>query len=191
MSYLVAAVPQFEIGSLWGTELLVRFLPPLELDTNVGKFAFWGIGLKHSLTQYFEEAPFDAALQVVYQGTDLENTIGVTGASLKATGSIWNVNLQASKHFEGILDVFGGFSYENLIIDAKYTYVLPEEVQAAIRQTNPGFVDNEPQTSNPIFKDTNYKAILGVARQFGPIAIFADYSISKFNIFSGGIEYRF
>jgi len=65
MNYLVAAVPQFEIGSLWGTELLVRFIPPLELDTNVGKFAFWGVGLKHSLTQYFEEPPFDESFELL------------------------------------------------------------------------------------------------------------------------------
>ncbi|HYF03502.1 MAG TPA: DUF6588 family protein [Patescibacteria group bacterium] len=186
MRYLVAAVPQFEIGSLFGTELLVRFIPPLELDTNVGKFAFWGVGLKHSLTQYFEEAPFDAAVQAVYQGTSLENTVGETGASLKANGTIWNVNLHASKHFEGIVDIFTGFAFENIRIDADYTYVLPAQVQRDL-----GIVDNSPQTSPQIFKDTNYKWVIGLSRQFGPIAIFADYSVSKFNIFSGGIEARF
>ncbi|MES2765820.1 MAG: DUF6588 family protein [Bacteroidota bacterium] len=186
MSYLVAAVPQLEVGSLFGTELLVRYIPPIVLDTSVGKFAFWGIGLKHSITQYFEEPSFDAAIQAVYQGTSLENKVGVTGAVLKADGTIWNMNIHASKHFEGIVDIFGGFSFETLSIDASYTYLLPQEIQNAL-----GIVDTKPQTSPFAISDTNYKAILGISRQFGPIAIFADYSISKFNIFSGGIEARF
>ena len=53
LSTFVAAIPQFEIGSLWGTEALIRFIPPIDMGENIGKFAFWGFGLKHSLSQYF------------------------------------------------------------------------------------------------------------------------------------------
>ncbi|MBK9248379.1 MAG: hypothetical protein IPM69_09775 [Ignavibacteria bacterium] len=66
ISTVFSAIPQFEIGSLYGTELLLRFIPPMKIDKNIGKFAFWGIGLKHSISQYFDNHIFDAAVQVVY-----------------------------------------------------------------------------------------------------------------------------
>ena len=56
---MIAGVPQIEIGSLWGTELLIRFIPPVNLGENIGDFAFWGLGLKHSITQYFENPPLE------------------------------------------------------------------------------------------------------------------------------------
>ena len=99
MSYFGAGIPQLEIGSLYGTEALIRFVPKIDMGTNIGKFSFWGIGLKHSLSQYFykddndtveatpENHPFSMAFQAVFQGTSLQNKIGVTNADLncKAT----------------------------------------------------------------------------------------------------------
>jgi len=200
-----AAIPQFEIGSLYGTELLLRFIPPISIDKNVGKFAFWGIGLKHSISQYFEKNMFDAAIQVVYQGTHLENTIGVTNAELTSDGTIFNLNLQASKHYEGIVDIFGGLSYETISIASSYKYLLPAETQMQLGLLrNPGDPaikavpeppewpgDTSPQTALYDLTDSNIKVILGVAKQVGPVSFFVDYSISKFNILSAGMDVSF
>ncbi len=200
-----AAIPQLEIGSLYGTELLLRFIPPINIDKNVGQFAFWGIGLKHSISQYFEKRMFDASVQVVYQGTHLENTIGVTNAELTSDGTIFNLNIQASKRYDGIVDVFGGISYETITIASSYKYVLPAETQMQLGLLrNPGDPtikavpeppewpgDTEPQTALYDLSDSNFKVILGVAKEVGPVSFILDYSISKFNILSFGIDVTF
>lgn len=205
ISTVFAAIPQLEIGSLYGTELLLRFIPPMKIDKNVGEFAFWGIGLKHSLSQYFDKRMFDAAIQVVYQGTHLENTIGVTNADLTSDGTMFNINLQASKHYEGIVDVFGGVSYETMTIASTYKYVLPAETQMQLGLLrNPGTPtikpvpeppewpgDTAPQTAEYNVSDSNIKVVLGVAKQIGPMTFFVDYSVSKFNIFSLGVDLTF
>jgi hypothetical protein len=43
MNSIFAFVPQVEIGSLFGTEALLRFVPPVYIGEEIGDFAFWGI----------------------------------------------------------------------------------------------------------------------------------------------------
>ncbi|HCN04518.1 MAG TPA: hypothetical protein DIS79_02775 [Bacteroidetes bacterium] len=203
MSTLIAAVPQIELGSFLGTEILIRAIPPVEFDANVGDFSFWGLGLKHSISQYFPERWFDLAVQGVYQGTSLTNTVGFTGSKLEANARIFSGNIHASKRFGDYLDVFSGFSYERIDVVSTYTYVLPQEVQIALgllptpppgqpavpTPEQPG--DNRPQKSEVNVGDTNLKWTIGATAIVGPVRIFVDYSVSQFNIFSGGVEVGF
>ncbi len=214
MNTIFAAVPQFEIGSLWGTEMLVRFIPPVDMGENIGDFDFWGVGLKHSISQYFDERYFDLAVQVVYQGTHLENKIGVTNSDLRADGTFWDFNIHISKtFFDDKFNIYLGLSYEIFNINSNFTYYLPVETQwqlgllrgemtyppgkdsvYIIHKPEPelGFPgDTLPQTSNLRITNTNFKFVFGLTYQLGPVAIFLDYNISKFNIFTGGIEFRF
>ena len=209
ISQVYAGVPQFEIGSIYGTELLLRFIPPVKFDKNIGDFSFYGIGLKHSLSQYFDEAPIDVAVQVVYQRTSLSQIVGVTKAELKADANIYDANLQFSKKFKDItpwfgdLEFFGGYSFEQFNIVSTYTYTLPVTLQKdlGLRVEKNGEIvadpengypgDTEPQVAKGTIEDTNHKLILGVAKPIGPVTIAFDYSISRFNLFSLGLDFTF
>lgn len=222
---LIAGVPQFEVGSLYGTELLIRFIPKVYMGENIGNFAFWGLGLKHSLSQYWEEKnfykkfPIDLAAQIVYQGTSLDNEVGVTNARLDADAKFWNFNIHASKRFKlindefwkGYLDIYTGVSYETVDITAHYKYTLAADTQwrlglldadldpntgALIRIHEPeperGYPgDTQPQYATIDLSDSNVKGVIGASFQLGPAAIFLDFNLSKFNIFTTGIEVRF
>lgn len=203
MNTMYAMVPQFEIGSLWGTELLIRLIPPVKWDENIGEFAFWGIGLKHSISQYFSSPPFDLAIQAVYQGTYLKNQIGMTKADLKANATIWNLNIHASKHFENIMDIYTGLSSEFINIESDYIYTLSAQMQCdlgilqcegnqALPPNPPEYPgDTHPQKTHISLSDSNFKWILGISVPIKPVAIFLDMSISKFFMLSAGIEVRF
>src|SRR3989337_3675684 len=57
-------------GSYYGTELLLRFFPNLKFsDVETG---FWGIGVKHNISQWIPDLPLDIALQILYNNFDLE-----------------------------------------------------------------------------------------------------------------------
>ena len=203
MSTLIAAVPQLEIGSLWGTEALIRFIPPVEFDPNVGKFMFWGFGLKHSISQYFPERWFDAAVQAVYQGTNLTNTVGFTESKLEADATIWSANIHVSKEWWETFAIYTGFNFEQIDVTSTYTYVLPQEVQIALgllpapplgepavpTEEQPG--DDQPQTSVVKASDTNMKWTIGATVYYKGFRLAVDYSVSNFNIFSAGISYTF
>lgn len=201
LSRLIAAVPQIEIGSILGTELLVRFIPPLELDTNVGDFAFYGVGLRHSISQYFPERWFDCSIQGVYQHTTLTNTIGLTESKLSASAKIMSANLQIGKQLGRNVDIYGGASYEHIDVTSTYTYTLPQETQiqlgllpepplgekAVPTPDQPG--DQRPQTSTVLAENINLKYTLGISAHFGPWRAALDMNFSNFNIASLGIAY--
>lgn len=236
MTKFFAAIPQVEIGSLFGTEALVRFIPPVDMGENIGKFAFWGIGLKHNISQYFTdykryaelspdeydslrsmgETPFDLAAQFVYQGTYLENKVGVTNAELDAKAQMFDFNLQFSKRFCKYFEMYAAYSYEMMNINANYKYTIPWELQIKLGMVTekldskgkpiidpatgwpiyearppqfPG--DLHPQTSLVKLHDENHKFIVGANVILGKFNIFVDYNISKFSIFTAGVSYRF
>ncbi len=196
---LFALIPQIEIGSFYGTEILIRYIPPIEIDEDIGKFSFWGLSLKHSISQYFPERYFDLAIQGAFQGTRLTNEVGITQSKFEAIANLFNINIHASKSFEGILDIYTGVSFEQIDIDTKFQYYIPVEQQQqlgllekGIGTPTPGYPgDQDPQTAKLGLSDTNIKWVAGISRDFANFTFFADYSISKFNIFSAGIVYRF
>ena len=196
---VVAGVPQLEIGSFMGTELLLRYIPPIKYDTVVGKFSFWGIGIKHSINQYWKEAPFNLAAQFVYQGSSIQNSVGATNSQLSANTSIMGVNIHASKEWEGFT-FYSGFAYESINIDTKFTFYLPKELQRQLGllpldsddprpPRYPG--DQKPQFTSAMFRDNAVKFTMGVSKTFGSLGVFLDYNISKFNIITLGVDVGF
>jgi hypothetical protein len=207
LSFLPLVVPQIEIGALFGTELLLRYLPQINWGNNIGNFGFGAIGLKHSISQYWKDAPLELALQAVYQGTTLTNTIGVTGAKLRADANIFTANVHASKRW-GNFEVYGGAAFDNLNITASYTFVIPRELQAQLgllqlqkdAQGNDFYTENpaagypgdtQPQTKTVLLSNSALRGTLGVVYYLGSVAISVDYNRSSFHLVSAGIDVKF
>jgi len=210
---ILAGIPQLEIGSLYGTELTLRFIPKINLGKNIGDFSFWGIGIRHSLSQYIQQPFVDVAFQVAYQGTNLQNTIGVTNAKLNANANFFNANLHLSKRLSKNFEIYSGFSYEHLNINTDFTYYLPITVQYQLGliwlddngtpedysddffRKNPELGYNGdpygPMVKNVVLSDNNLKFTLGVVANFGNFATCLDYNIGKVNILSFGLVYKF
>lgn len=204
MNTMQFAVPQIEIGSYMGTELLLRFIPKINYGETIGDFGFFGVGLKHSISQYFfdfdQERTFDLAVQFAYQQSTLDNIFGETNAQLTSNANILNFNIQGSKNIEDIVDVYTGISFEQIDIVADFVYTLPIATQIELglvdenKQVDParGYPgDTKPQTTSLTVDDFNIKWVIGVKKDFGPVAIFASYNVSKFDIFNGGLQYSF
>lgn len=201
MHTIVAAVPQLEIGALWGTELLVRYIPPVVFDQNIGRFSFWGIGLRHSISQYFRDPFLDVAVQVGYQGTLLRKSVGVTNAQLDARGEFLLANIHASRRFDGIVDVYTGIGYEQLVARSSYRYTLPQELQiqlgllkvlpdgSVVRDPANGYPgDDVVQESTATITVRNVKWTIGVARSFGPVTLCLDYNVGTWSLLSLGVD---
>ena len=221
LSRILIGVPQVEIGSYFGTELLLRFIPPINWGPTIGNFAFWGAGLKHSISQYFPVRWFDAALQAVYQGTYLKNEVGVTKAKIVANANIWSFNLHAGKEFELLnglgnagssIGVFAGISYDMININSNYSYLLPVEVHYQLglldreqigtdANGNPIWRIKEPskdfpgdtkvQNLNLFLHDSQYKATVGFSAKYHIFRLYLEYNFGKFDVLTGGLEINF
>jgi hypothetical protein len=108
-------LPQVSFGPVLGTDIILRGLPPVTYDTEIGKVSFYGAALKHELTHFFD-SPVDVALLAGYQSFDMSDAI---------SGNSLNAMFIASRAF-GMITVFGGLGYEAYGIDVSYTFT-PED----------------------------------------------------------------
>ena len=74
VSILPLAVPQLKIGTLLGTEALVRYIA-FDVGDDFEQVQLFGFGLRHSLSQYLEEAPVDLAIGYYQQRLDVAEII--------------------------------------------------------------------------------------------------------------------
>lgn len=182
---VLAAVPQLQIGTWLNSQLLVRYIPPVRFDTAVGDFSFFGIALRHSISNWFEQWPLDLAFQASYQHSTIDNVVGATRARLAATTDMYAVNIHASRSFtlgqHVRFEPFVGFSYERLESSGSYTFTLPKSVVDQI-----GY-DIHPQKAKIGLNDDAVKATVGTTWHFGPTELVLNVGISKHIIFGAGI----
>jgi hypothetical protein len=80
--------PQLTIGSVLGTRAMVRWLSVTFGDESLGDVNFWGIGLQHSISQYFPALPLQLAAGGMYQKVELgSKLVDANGLALNVTGS--------------------------------------------------------------------------------------------------------
>ncbi|MBD3368330.1 MAG: hypothetical protein GF405_09215, partial [Candidatus Eisenbacteria bacterium] len=84
------AVPQVRIGSVRGTEALIRYIALDTGDVELGNVSLYGFGLRHSISQYIDEpVPADIAAGFFWQKFTLGDEL------IDATA--FTVGVQASK----------------------------------------------------------------------------------------------
>jgi hypothetical protein len=151
-------IPHATIGSIAGTELMLRGLPPVTYDPAIGKISFFGVGLRHSPTSYIR-LPIDIAFMAAAQEFSIGEIIHATA---------WNVNAHASIPL-AILEAYGGVGYESYTITAAYAYTPTDPALPAALRT--------PQHIALDFERVNFRFTLGVNLIFIPlIDVNAEYS---------------
>jgi hypothetical protein len=104
LSILPMAVPQIQVGSVFGTQFSVRFLP-----NTLGKYGavgMWGFGIKHGITSHFKK-PIDDFGFLINNMTisDSKSRDLVSASSIAAS-------LQVSKELS-VFTFYTGMQYES------------------------------------------------------------------------------
>ena len=155
--------PQVEIGAILGTVISARYFTAESEDGYVPEFSLWGLGVRHSLSQYFFLCPFNLTASVFYQQFKMEDILLVKTISF---------GIQASKSF-ALLDVYGGVLLENSHADVNYFYV---------------YRGSSCPISFSLKGRDKHKITAGVAFKLaGLILLNADYSLGTRNVATLGI----
>jgi hypothetical protein len=159
------AVPQLRVGSLYGTEAVLRFaIIPSMNDGSIPVTKLWGTGANHSLSQYIPGSPVDIAAGVYYDSFTMGDIINYKGIA---------ANLHASKSIK-ILILYGGVAWEsskmNLTYNSSDTSVR-EEVNLDLTGSN------------------KFRFTMGVGVSLGILKIFADANFGSVTHYSGGIGF--
>lgn len=160
-------VPQLGIGSIYGTDVVVRYFPTLSLG-NYGRIGFTGFAIRHNFSSYIAKMPFDIALQGGYQNFNVEKEDGSRIINANATF----LNLQFNKNI-AMFSIYGAAQYENFSIDVSYIYTNPYtgEIPVNFEQKETG----------------NFRGILGASFHLFPVVVNADLNFGKRFIFTAGI----
>ncbi len=159
------AVPQLRIGSLYGSDLTFRFVRIPEItDNKLPAITLWGLGVRHSISQYFSKSPVDVAVGGYFNSFTVGDLMDFKGFA---------VNAQASKTLS-ILILYGGIAYESSTMGLQYTSTDP---------LLPPAVDIEMDGAN------NVRFTVGAGLSLGILKIFADANFGSITNFSGGIGF--
>ncbi len=164
-------VPQISVGSILGSEIVLRGIPPIMLDPAVGRVSLLGVGVKHSTTQY-AELPFDIAVMAAAQRFTLDDVLKVTNYNVNV---ILSVDLLA-------FTLYAGAGYEGYQIEASYRYK-PDPANSA-----PG-LDKETNFSLD-FSGLNRRITLGMNIQVIPLVdVSIDYGFGAYDTATLGIGF--
>jgi hypothetical protein len=165
------AMPQIT-ASFMGTEALIRFIPTIKAGEE--EISFFGIGIKHSISQYIPLMPLDIAAQVMYNKIKF-------GSIVEGTNIVFNA--QASKSF-GLFTAYGGLQYESSKFDVNYTFEGDPNSQI------PEF-QQDRKISAEIEGDNNFRFIVGGTIRLAVIAINADLSLGSQTVVTTGLSFEF
>ena len=166
------AVPQLRLSSIAGTEAVVRWIAfsTGDNENDLSNVEMFGIGGRHSVSQYFGETPpLDVAVGVLYQQLEIgENDFGNPFVDTSAL----TLQLQGSRRMPvGFLtfEPYGGVAYESLDLDVEYADTNDQAVAVSMEGEN------------------SFRFTLGAGLNFSAGQVWADYNFSDTSNFSFGL----
>jgi hypothetical protein len=124
LSTIIFGTPQLTIGSLYGTEVMVRFLPAIRVE-DIGEVNSFGIGIRHLISRYVE-SPVDVAGSIMYQTFTLHASDEGYNAGLDLSSV--SAQLFASKNLPlgiVVLTPYAGAGWESGSVDVRYDFADP------------------------------------------------------------------
>ena len=164
------AVPQLRVGSLHGTEALLRFGFMYPGDANLGDFSLYGVGLRHSVSQYINDLPVDIAVGAVWQRFSLGNN---ERRGDLVSAQAWTVGFQTSKRFSW-LEPYAGVAYVDFGLDLSYRGDTAEDTIEMSLDSN-----------------DHFHATLGLSANVSFAVVQAEYNIGGQNVFALGLALEF
>lgn len=165
------AMPQVALSFL-GTEVMLRFIPTIKAGDE--EINFFGVGVKHSVSQYIPLLPLDIAVQGIYNKVKFSDIVEGTNLAF---------NVHASKSF-GIIALYSGLQYESSTFDLNYTIQGdPNSGDPTLRQ--------DKDISAEVDGDNNFRFIVGGALKLAVIVINADINLGSQTVFTTGLSFEF
>ncbi len=163
-------VPQLTIGSVYGTEATVRYIATPSIgngDSQNGtsssfpSASMFGLGVRHSISQYLPLVPVDLAAGFLYNSVRLGDIVSFKSFAIGA---------QVSKSY-AILTLFGGLQWERSTLSLSY--------QPSLAGAWPVTVDMNGANS--------VRLTAGLNISLGLFKLFADANLGSVTTFSGGL----
>ncbi len=155
-------IPQVTVGSWWGTDLTVRFFT-YNFNKNIDRVNLLGLGIRHSISQYFPGIPVEIAAGYFWHHFTLSDF-------LKANSSL--ISLQSS-YTKDMVTFYGGLGYGNSNMDINYVFEKEDPIAFGLDYNN------------------NVRLTLGIALDIEPVVLNLGYTLARQSLISVGVGLRF
>ena len=172
---LPTAAAQLTVGTVFGTNIAVRYLPDVDIK-DLGKFSYFGAGFVHNFGIWFPNPlPLDIAIGFFTQKLKV-------GSIFESTASQYGI--YASKTFGFIISItpYVGLTTETSKTTVSYDYTSNQTLNGVPVKAHVS-VDMEGENKS--------SAVVGFNLHLGIVNINADYKLAKTKTASAGISFGF
>jgi len=110
---LPVAAPQLVVGGFMGTEAMLRWFDGDFGDTDIGSVSLFGLGVRHSISQYVPASPVAISGMFAYQSFEIGDQL--------VDFSMTTIGVQASKKFP-IVEPYAGLAMHFSSMESEYTF---------------------------------------------------------------------
>lgn len=110
-SLFPTVIPQLTVGSVAGTEAVIRYAPIPEIGGTTPSASLFTIGARHSISQYLMDFPLDLAVGGYYSSYTAGDIIDLSGISIGANASTTL----------SMLTLYGGVAWESSTLKLNYS----------------------------------------------------------------------
>lgn len=160
-SFLIGA-PTLTVGSIFGTEGSIRYFKA-RLNEDLGDISLFGIGGRHSVSQYIPMSPVDIAVGVFFHTFKISEIV---------TSKVSTFHAEVGKSFT-IANIYGGLAYETNNAKIEYTFTGGSETE---------------EIDLDVKGDNKFRVTLGAGLNFGLFHWNIDYNIGNQHVINTGIS---
>ena len=189
-----APIIQASVGVVFDTDLLVRFIPTMEMQGST--FSLTGFGLKHNIMQYFgplDKLPLNVSVLAAISKASFEYDLSDTTFGGNSTNRIMTFEadtftIQALASIDlPVISAFAGLGYNSgdSQFDVKGDYSIPYSVSG---------INISRVLEDPISIASEASGVMGIvgARlNLLFLKIFANYTIQEYNTLTAGVSFNF
>ena len=188
-----APIVQASVGVVFDTDLLVRFIPTMEMQGST--FSLTGFGLKHNIMQYFgplDKLPLNVSLLAAISKASFEydlsdSTFGGNSTNRKMTFEADTFTIQALASIDlPIISAFAGLGYN--AGDSQFNMSGDYSIDYGITGIDPRILKDPISIASDA---SGVMGIVGARLNLLFLKIFANYTIQEYNTLTAGISFNF
>jgi len=188
-----APIVQASVGVVFDTDLLVRFIPTMEMQGST--FSLTGFGLKHNIMQYFgplDKLPLNVSVLAALSKASFEydlsdSTFGGNSTNRKMTFEADTFTIQALASIDlPIISAFAGLGYN--AGDSQFNVSGDYSIDYGITGIGPRILKDPISIASDA---SGVMGIVGARLNLLFLKIFANYTIQEYNTLTAGISFNF
>ena len=188
-----ASIVQASVGVVFDTDLLVRFIPTMEMQGST--FSLTGFGLKHNIMQYFgplDKLPLNVSVLAAISKASFEydlsdSTFGGNSTNRKMTFEADTFTIQALASIDlPIISAFAGLGYN--AGDSQFNVSGDYSIDYGITGIGPRILKDPISIASDA---SGVMGIVGARLNLLFLKIFANYTIQEYNTLTAGISFNF